>query len=75
MCGVSGRLLGWVAVVGESPVRENISHMLRAMSPSSSALVECAVNLPGPPGKPKYYLVTDSGEYREGMMKSTPGGE
>ena len=29
--------------------------------PSSSVLVECAVNLPGPPGKPKYFLVTDSG--------------
>ena len=24
------------------------------MSPSSSGLVESAVNLPGPPGKPKY---------------------
>ena len=29
--------------------------------PSSSGLVESAVNLPGPPGKPKYSLVTDSG--------------
>jgi hypothetical protein len=29
--------------------------------PSSSELVEFAVNLPGPPGKPKYSLVTDSG--------------
>jgi hypothetical protein len=29
--------------------------------PSSSELVEFAVNLPGPPGKPKYFLVTDSG--------------
>jgi hypothetical protein len=24
--------------------------------------VEFAVNLPGPPGKPKYFLVTDSGQ-------------
>ena len=29
--------------------------------PSSSEPVEFAVNLPGPPGKPKYFLVTDSG--------------
>ena len=29
--------------------------------PSSSELVEFAVNLAGPPAKPKYYLVTDSG--------------
>ena len=28
--------------------------------PSSAGLVESRVNLPGPPGKPKYYLVTDS---------------
>jgi hypothetical protein len=30
--------------------------------PSSSELVEFAVNLPGPPGKPKYFLMTDSGQ-------------
>ena len=29
--------------------------------PSSSAFVEGAVNLAGPPAKPKYFLVTDSG--------------
>ncbi len=29
----------------------------------------------GPPPKAKYYLVTDSEEYREGKVKSTPGGE
>jgi hypothetical protein len=29
--------------------------------PSSSELVEFAVNLAGPPVKPKYFLVTDSG--------------
>ena len=29
--------------------------------PSSAGLVKSRVNLPGPPGKPKYYLVTDSG--------------
>ena len=29
----------------------------------------------GPSSKPKYYSVTDSEEYREGKVKSTPGGE
>ena len=59
--GVSGRLLERVAVVGESPVRENMSLIVCLVFPSSSELVEFAVNLPGPPGKPKYFLKTDSG--------------
>ena len=29
----------------------------------------------GPSRKAKYYLVTDSDEYREGKVKRTPGGE
>ena len=29
----------------------------------------------GPPSKPKYYPMTDSEEYCEGKVKSTPGGE
>ena len=29
----------------------------------------------GPPPKAKYYLVTDSEQYREGKVKRTPGGE
>jgi len=29
----------------------------------------------GPPSKAKYYLVTDSAQYREGKVKSTPEGE
>ncbi len=29
----------------------------------------------GPPPKAKYYLVTDREQYREGKVKSTPGGE
>jgi hypothetical protein len=36
-------------------------HAAWIVFPSSSELVEFAVNLPGPPGKPKYSLVTDSG--------------
>jgi hypothetical protein len=40
--------------------------------PSSTGHVKSRVNLPGPPGKAKYYLATDSGQYREGTVKSTP---
>ena len=29
----------------------------------------------GPPRKAKYYSVTDRGQYREGKVKRTPGGE
>ena len=71
---VSRSGLGWSAVDGESPVGEN-SFSVVTCSPSSSGPVESAVNLPGPPGKPEYFPVTDSGQYREGMVKSTPGGE
>ena len=45
---------------GESPVTENITAFVK-LSPSSSGPVESAVNLPGPPGKPEYFSVTDSG--------------
>ena len=57
---VSRSGLGWSAVAGESPVDENMFSVV-AVSPSSSGPVESAVNLPGPPGKPEYSLVTDSG--------------
>jgi hypothetical protein len=53
-------VLGWPAVDGESPVRENLTSALMVF-PSSSGPVESAVNLPGPPGKPEYFSVTDSG--------------
>ena len=33
------------------------------------------LNLGGPSSKAKYDLVTDSEQYREGMVKSTPDGE
>ena len=52
--------LGWSAVDGESPVGENMLSVV-TVSPSSSGPVESAVNLPGPPGKPEYFLMTDSG--------------
>ena len=57
---VSGSGLGWSAIDGESPVRENPAPALYQL-PSSSGPVESAVNLPGPPGKPEYFPVTDSG--------------
>ena len=57
---VSRSGLGGSAVVGESPVDENMFSVV-TVSPSSSGPVESAVNLPGPPGKPEYFPVTDSG--------------
>ena len=50
---VSGSGLGWPAGVGESPVRED-RVLCVVVFPSSSGPVKSAVNLPGPPGKPKY---------------------
>ena len=58
--GVSRSGLGWSVVEGENPVDEN-SYPVVTVSPSSSGPVESAVNLPGPPGKPEYFSVTDSG--------------
>ena len=46
--------------VGESPVDEMCGPDV-VYAPSSTVLVECRVNLPGPPGKAKYFLMTDSG--------------
>ena len=57
---VSRSGLGWPVVEGESPVGENSTAFVE-LSPSSSEPVEFAVNLPGPPGKPKYFSMTDSG--------------
>lgn len=51
---VSGSGLEWPAVDGESPVRENTQPVSVVDTPSSSGLVESAVNQPGPPGKPEY---------------------
>ena len=57
---VSRSGLGWPTVEGESPVGENACSVVMG-APSSSGPVESAVNLPGPPGKPEYFPVTDSG--------------
>ena len=45
---------------GDSPVGESLWPVWCEF-PSSGGLLKSAVNLPGPPGKPKYFLVTDSG--------------
>ena len=42
-------------VEGDSPVVEDFNAWVVGC-PSSSGLVESAVNLPGPPGKPKYLV-------------------
>ena len=77
-CGVrkqhiSGTTLGRSATEGESPVCEN------ALSPelylSRTGHVKSCLNLGGPPPKAKYEIATDRGKYREGKVKSTPGGE
>ena len=57
---VSRSPLGSGTVDGDSPVYENCRSFW-CVFPSSSGLLKSAVNLPGPPGKAKYYLVTDSG--------------
>ena len=57
---VSGRPLEGVAVEGESPVHENHPSPWGGI-PSSTEPVKFGVNLAGPPAKPEYSLVTDSG--------------
>ncbi len=42
---------------------------------SSTGHEKSRVNLGRPLSKAKYYLATDSEQYREGKVKSTPGGE
>jgi hypothetical protein len=52
--------LGYWTGDRESRVDESCVSLL-VVFPSSSELVEFAVNLAGPPVKPKYSLMTDSG--------------
>ncbi len=58
---VRGRPLEGVAGEGESPVPENMVSSLDVF-PSSTEPVKFGVNLAGPPAKPEYSLVTDSGQ-------------
>ena len=54
-----------------------VDEKLRGVSgiQSISGHVKSGEKTGGPPSKPKYYLMTDSGEYCEGKVKRTPGGE
>ena len=56
VCGcVSGSTWDGAPEKVMSPVREDAAACgVCVFSPSSSGLVKSAVNLPGPPGKPKY---------------------
>ena len=56
---VKSKRLGRRTGVGESPV--DVSAPLVRVTPSSAELVKFRVNLAGPPVKPEYSLVTDSG--------------
>jgi hypothetical protein len=47
------------AVEGKSPV--DVRRQLSSVFPSSTGPLKSCVNLAGPPAKPKYFLVTDSG--------------
>ena len=60
VCVLVEGLLERVAGEGESPVPENAAPP-RGVFPSSTEPVEFGVNLAGPPAKPEYSLVTDSG--------------
>ena len=42
---------------------------------STAGHVKSRGKMGGPSSKPKYYLMTDSEQYCEGKVKSTPGGE
>ena len=65
--------MGRPAKQGYSPVCELSNNVSRY--PSTAGHVKPGGNTGGPPSKPKYYPVTDSEEYCEGKVKSTPGGE
>ena len=49
----------WHSIEGETPV--DVSRSLLSVTPSNAEPLKFRVNLAGPPAKPKYYLVTDSG--------------
>ena len=44
-------------------------------SKSRAGHVKSCLKTGGPPSKAKYELMTDSAQYREGKVKSTPRGE
>ena len=58
---------------GKTPVGE--IHKSEEWYQSRAGHVKPGLKQGGPPPKAKYYLVTDSEQYREGKVKRTPGGE
>ena len=58
---------------GKSPVVENEMKLIRI--PSTTGHGESSGNPGGPPPKAKYPLRPIVNKYREGKVKSTPGGE
>ena len=58
---------------GESPVSE--MRKQESGIQSTTKHEEFCGKERGPPRKAKYRLVTDRGQYREGKVKRTPGGE
>ena len=72
-CNCSGTVLERPAKEGESPVGEARKGSGRIQS--TARHVKPCRKRRGPPRKAKYYPVTDRGEYREGKVKRTPGGE
>jgi hypothetical protein len=67
------------AVWKTAPQRVKVPYLkgsyLLGYHPSTAGHVVSGGNQGGPPPKAKYYLTTDRDEYREGKVKSTPGGE
>ena len=73
-CGVHSRSgMERPGAEGKTPVGE--MHEAVGWYRSTAGHVEPGGKQGGPPPKAKYYLVTDSGQYREGKVKRTPGGE
>ena len=69
----SRNVLGKHTIEGESPVYERRVKVSRIQS--SARHEKSRMKERGPSRKAKYYLVTDRDKYREGKVKSTPGGE
>ena len=65
--------MGRSAIECDSHVREILTQLISILSTAGHE--ESRGNTGGPPSKPKYSLVTDSEQYREGKVKRTPGGE
>ena len=59
LCGSRSRLESRT-VEGDRPV--DVKHWLPSMFPSNTEPLKFRVNLAGPPVKPKYSLMTDSGQ-------------